>query len=255
MRSSRTVALRAMLLGLGVLVVHFVGVRVSIALYGTGLSDTAGLLCLGLAVAATVFLGQHGSALGRARWLGLVPMAGSAAAGAATTLGSHGWAAWTALVVAAIARAKLPPPSEGTGGAAWLPAALAGLFAILVPSVAGTPIDARYLAWAGCVAASTWACAAARHLDLDPPPSVTPWTLRRRQVPLQLAMAASAVLAVVITSRLSTSWTPLGPILSAFLLARPLARRLAEAGRPTLPAVILSAAGTVAGVAIATVPA
>jgi hypothetical protein len=249
--------MRALLLGLGVLVVHFASVRVGMALYGVGAAGGVALACLALTVTAVAFLGEHGGA--RGRWVGLLPLAAGAFAAWKTPLDLHGWAAWAAFVVAGIARATLPPPAGENAGAAWTSAALGGLFAVLVPSVAAAPLDTRYLAWAGAVAASTWACALARTLDATLPadhaaPGGDSWALRRRQVPLQLAMAVAAVLAVALTSRLSTSWTPLGPVLSAFLLARPLTRRLAENGRPVLPAVLLSAAGIAVGVTLATVP-
>ncbi len=265
-------AARAAALGLGALGVHVVSVRTSMALVGAGMSDARGLLVLGFAAGAVLLAGQQGAPAGRLRWVAVIPALVSA--GLLASMGASGrtWAAWGALALATVARAVLPAwgaegasgpdgttagGNAGTVSGALLPGLLAGLFAVLVPAVAGVTPDPRYLLWAGSVAAGTMACAAAEQVPLGglpPEDEVRKRSLavRSRLVPVQLGIAAGAIAAVFLTSRLTPAWTPLGPILGSMVLSRPLARALVEKDRSPLPAAALAAAGLILGVGIAT---
>ncbi len=259
-------AARATALGLGALSVHVVSVRTSVALSGEGMSEARGLLALGFAAGAVLLAGQRGAPAGGLRWVAVLPGLVSAGLLASMGVGARTWAAWGALALATFARAVLPAwgaersttaGSTGTASGALLPGLLAGLFAVLVPAVAGVSPDPRYLLWAGCVAAATMACAASEHVPLGglPPEDDArkrTVAVRARLVPVQLSITAGAIAAVFLTSRLSPAWTPLGPILGSMVLARPLARALVEKERSPLPAAALAAAGMVLGVGIAT---
>lgn len=264
------VAARAAALGLGALGVHVVSVRTSVALTGAGMSDARGLLALGFAAGAVLLAGSQGAPAGRLRWVAVLPALVSAGLLVSLNVGGRTWAAWGALALATVARAVLPAwgterpaasadrANTATGGSgALLPGVLAGLFAVLVPAVAGVTPDPRYLLWAGSVAAGTMACAAAEQVPLGglPPEEEARKrnvAVRARLVPVQLSVAAGAIAAVFLTSRLSPAWTPLGPILGSMVLSRPLARALVEKDRSPLPAAALAAAGLILGVGIAT---